>query len=176
MPIIAKRTSSNEFVPAPSGAHAAVCVDVVDLGILEVNYGGKTKKQHKIRVVWQISENMGDGKPFIVQKRYTLSLHEKAGLTKDLESWRGRSFTEEEANGFDVETIIGVPCMVNVIQQQKEGSTYANITAVMRLPKGMTILNVRDYIRVKDRKPEDGPQSEQGEPIGWGITDDDVPF
>ena len=41
MPIIAK--TGGDFTPAPAGTHAAVCVDVIDLGVIEVNYQGKVK-------------------------------------------------------------------------------------------------------------------------------------
>lgn len=172
MPIIAKASGSN-FIPAPAGQHSAVCVDVVDMGLLEVTYNGKTKTQHKIRIVWQIEEVMEDRRPFIVQKRYTLSLHEKSALRKDLESWRGRGFTPAELEGFDVETIIGVPCLLNVIHAVKDGSTYANVSAIMKLPKGMNALTPRDYVRVCDREPAQAQTTEQD--FG-GITDDDVPF
>jgi len=170
MPIIAKAGAT--FAPAPEGSHPAVCVDVVDLGTLEVNYGGKSKKQHKIRVVWQIDENQEDGKPFIVQQRFTLSLHEKAGLRKVLESWRGKQFTDDELQGFDVETVIGKPCLVNVVHAKKDGSMYANVTSVMRLPKGLAILTPRDYVRVCDRTEGEGaPEADFGT-----IDDSDVPF
>ena len=43
---------------------------------------------------------MPDGKPFLVRRRYTASLHEKSALRKDLESWRGRAFTNVELDGF----------------------------------------------------------------------------
>lgn len=151
MAIIATAGSGQKFTPAPSGVHQAVCVDVVDMGLLEVTWKGTVKKQHKIRLVWQIEELMDDLKPFIVQKRYTLSLSEKANLRKDLESWRGRSFTDAELQGFDVESIIGANCLLNVMQVQKDGETYANITAVMPIKKGMTKLSARDYTRVVDR-------------------------
>jgi len=173
MAIIAKAGGGN-FIPAPAGTHSSVCVDVVDLGILEVNFGKEHKKQHKIRVVWQIEEVMGDNKPYIVQKRYTLSLHEKASLRKDLESWRGRAFTPEELEGFDVETVIGAPCLLNVIHAVKDGSTYANITSIMRLPKSMQAIKQRDYIRVIDRAPEDQTVQDGSEP--WMPSDEDVPF
>lgn len=173
MAIIAKKTGTN-FIPAPGGTWAAVCVDVVDLGMLEVSYGGKTKKQHKVRLVWQISELMADNKPYIVQKRYTLSLHEKAALRKDLESWRGKTFTPDEEEGFDIEVLIGIPCLLNVIQTKKESDTYANIASIMRLPKGMEAPKPRDYVRVIDRGPET-EQPPQDDPYA-GITDDDVPF
>ncbi len=101
-------------------------------------------------------------------------------MRKDLESWRGRKFTQQELQGFDVETIIGVPCLLNIIQEDKGGETYANVASIMRLPKGLPALKARDYIRVIDRKPEmqDEDQSAEyrGEPNELGITDDDIPF
>lgn len=174
MPIIAKKKASNpDFIPAPAGAHAAVCVDVVDLGMLEVTYGNKKKSQHKIRIVWQIAEMMADYKPYLVSRRYTNSLHEKASLRKDLESWRGKPFTEAELNGFDLENLLGAACYVNVIHNVKDGDTFANVTSIMRLPKGMEAPKARDYVRVCDRPAED-QQHDDG--AFAGITDDDVPF
>jgi hypothetical protein len=177
MPIIAKVTGGGgDFVPAPAGAHAAVCCDVVDLGMLEVAYGGKKKSQHKIRIVWQIAEVRNDNKPFTVNKRYTNSLHEKATLRKDLESWRGVSFTDAELQGFDLEVLLSVPCLLNVVQVKKDGETYSNVTTIMRLPKGMEAPHIRDYVRVQDREPAKAEAVTEGPQWDGGITDDDVPF
>jgi len=173
MPIFAKAGAS--FTPAPAGAHAAVCVDVVDLGMLEVAYQGKTKSQHKISIVWQIDEERDDGKPFTVRKRYTLSLHEKSGLRKDLESWRGRQFNEQELQGFDVENLLSAPCMLNVIHQQRGSDVFANVSSIMRLPKGMTAPSPREYVRVCDREPSQG-MAAPGEQEGPVVTEDDIPF
>jgi hypothetical protein len=175
MPIIATAGDSKTFAPAPAGLHQGVCVDVVDMGVLEVTYAGQTKKQHKVRLVWQLDENMEDGKPFIVQKRYTLSLHEKAALRKELESWRGKAFTREEEMGFDLERLIGVNCFLNVVHVTKEGKTYANVASVVPLKKGLPTISVKDYIRVKDREPEDAAQSNAHEMVS-NLTDDDIPF
>lgn len=178
MPIIARAGSGTQYPPAPAGTHAAICVDVVDLGILEVTYSGKTKKQHKITIVWQIDEDRDDGKPHAVRKRYTLSLHEKAGLRKDLESWRGLPFTQEELDGFDVEVLVGKGCLLNIIHNVKDSNTYANVATIMKLPKMMEAPKARDYVRVCDRTPEDVSQAppEVGYEYSGGITDDDVPF
>lgn len=185
MAIIAKASSGSDFIPAPAGTWAAVCVDVVDLGILEVTFGGKTKKQHKIRIVWQIDESMPNNKPYTASKRYTLSLHEKAALRKDLESWRGRAFTNDELQGFDVETVLSVAALLNIIEERKpDGKTYSNIASIMRLPKAMQAPTARDYIRVIDREPtkseavvghpdEEPPMEDYNQ---FGVTDDDVPF
>lgn len=176
MPIIAKASSNNdsEFIPAPSGTHSAVCVDVVDLGILKTSFGGKEKQQHKIYIVWQIAEDMENGKPFIVRKRYTLSLFDKAALFNDLTSWRGKPFTAAELEGFDVETVVGAPCMLSVLQESKADKTYANVKAVSKLPKGMTPIAPRDYVRMKDRVAA-GAEPQEPPPFG-DLTDEDVPF
>ncbi len=178
MPIIAK-SSGSQFIPAPAGTWAAVCVDVEDLGMLEVTFGGKNKTQHKIRIVWQISEVKSDNKPYTASKRYTLSLHEKSTLRKDLESWRGRKFTPVESEGFDVETVLSVPCMLNIIHEEKQGETYANVTAVMKLPKGMESLSPRDYVRKCDRKAEaiaEVAPVEETYDDQFRVSDEDIPF
>ena len=174
MAIYAKAGAS--FKPAPTGTHAAVCVDVVDLGEIKVEYQGKTKTQHKIKIVWQIEELRDDGEPFRLQKRYTLSLHEKSSLRKDLESWRGRGFTDEELQGFDVEALLSKAALVNVLHRQVEGSTYANVSAVMKLPKGMPALSPVNYVREIDRQPPQGQPAPGGDDGYPPITDDDVPF
>ena len=175
MAILAKDSGGGDFVNAPAGAHPAVCCDVVDLGVMKVVYGGKEKQQHKIRIVWQLEEMDPNGKPFRVQKRYTLSLHEKAQLRKDLESWRGRPFEEADLkDGFDVEKLLSVGCFLNVIHEIKDQKTYANVTAIMRLPKGVETPTVRDYVRVCDRQPAEGIAAPDfGE---FHADDSDVPF
>jgi hypothetical protein len=164
------------FTPAPAGTHAAVCVDVVDLGVVETNWQGKVTRKHKVSIVWQIDEDRDDGKPFAVRKRYTLSLHEKAALRKDLESWRGRAFTEEELQGFDLENLLRIGCLLNIIHASKDGQTYSNVASIMKLPKGMQAPEPRDYVRVCDRPAEQGVGIAQPSEEGWAPTDEDVPF
>ena len=69
-----------------------------------------------------------------IGKTYTLSLNEKAGLRKDLTSWRGRDFTSEELEGFDITNILNVYCMLNITTSEKDGKTYTNISAITPLP------------------------------------------
>lgn len=85
-----------------------------------------------------------DGKPtpMTIQREYSLSLSEKSNLRKDLQSWRGREFTAKELEGFAVETVCGVPCMLSVIHKQNaQKKTYANISAISGLPKGVQCPN-----------------------------------
>lgn len=156
MGVIAKKSSGSDFQPCPAGVHQAVCVDVVDLGLLPskfLNKDGTPKKQHKIRIVWQVEElREQDGKPYIVQKRYTNSLDDRANLRKDLESWLGRAFTEAELEGFDTDVLLGVNCLLSVQHNVKGSETYADVTALMPLRKGMAKMNPIDYVRVQDRE------------------------
>jgi hypothetical protein len=186
MAIIAKASGDGQsFQPAPEGTHQAVCVDVVDKGLLETTWQGVVSKKHKIDVAWQIGENREDGKPFLVFKRYTLSLGEKANLRKDLESWRGKKFTREEEAGFDVEMLIGANCLLNILHNVSGDKTYANVQAVSPLIKGMAKIAAREYVRVQDRDTNvfgkaseltEGPPPYTDEELGGGVPHDDVPF
>jgi hypothetical protein len=133
------------------------------------------KQQHKVRIVWQLEDMMADGKPFLIQKRYTLSLHEKANLRKDLESWRGRSFTPEELIKFDVETIIGKNAQLNIQHITKDGKTYANVVSIVPLGKTMQKIEPMGYVRVQDR-PENQAHADDGPHDDAPVIDDDIPF
>lgn len=167
-----------QFTPCPAGTHVAICCDVVDLGIVKTTYKDKgEKKQHKIFIVWQTPEIDEEAKkPFLVKKRYTLSLHDRSTLRKDLESWRGRAFTDDELQGWDVETVIGAPCMLSVVHGASNGSVYANVAAIMKSPKGVEVPKIDpSYVRVQDR-PKDGGDVAPPDAGDWQATDDDVPF
>lgn len=173
MPIIVK---GEKFDPAPDGMHPGVCVDIVDMGIIESTYSGQTKKQHKIRLVWEIAATREDGSQYLVQKRYTASLHEKSALYKDLKSWRGRAFTPEELKGFDVEKLLHVPCTLMLVHEEREGNVYANISAIGRAEKGNELKPSGKYVRVKDRDPSSGVPDTNGAPDHVDADGDDVPF
>lgn len=163
-----------DFTPAPQGLHSAVCVDVLDTWTEErpKEFGGGLVE--KTRLVWEIEEKMDDGKRFLVSQFYTASLHEKAKLRQHLESWRGRAFTEQELNGFDLENVVGVPCQLQVIHHTtKAGKTYANVAGIVPPSKHAPRLQpTGDYVRVKDRKDEQETQE-----YGDNYEDDSsVPF
>ncbi len=190
MPIIATAGDSRTYTPAPEGTHQAVCVDVIDKGQLPNTFKPGTT-QHKIDVAWQINELRDDGKRHLVYKRYTLSLNEKASLRHDLESWRGKKFTRDEEMGFDVESVIGANGLVNVQHNTREGKTYANVTSVMPLMKGMGKIVAQNYVRVEPTTPtaamttealqaafeaaavDVGAREQEHEPE---LTADDIPF
>lgn len=137
MPLYMPQPGAN-YDPPPEGAHVAVCYRVVDLGTQETTYMGQPRKSHVIMLAWELPDTeMTDGRPFSISKRYTYSSHSKSTLRKDLESWRGKRFEDSEFGTFDIGNLLGKPCMLNVVHTEKNQTVYANIAAIMRLPKGM---------------------------------------
>lgn len=130
-----------DFQAAPVGTHPARCIRVLDLGTQRGEYQGQATIRRQVIVAWELpTELMEDGnnagKPFIVSKFYTASLSEKANLRKDLENWRGRTFTAAELEGFESRNILEKPCLVTVIHNQKGKARVSGVTA---LPKGFQI-------------------------------------
>jgi len=125
--------------------HLRRCFSLVDLGTQLTTGQFGEKLQHKIRIGWELfgEDEHGepltidvDGKmmPLTISKSYTVSLHEKSGLRRDLAAWRGKDFTDEEAKGFDVSKLIGAFCMVNATQSETNGKTYTNVAGLTPLP------------------------------------------
>lgn len=126
-----------DFQQAPAGTQEAICTGVIDLGTQEGEWQGKPLIRRQVLVQWELPTcPMDDGQPFIVSKFYTASLNEKANLRRDLESWRGRPFTEAELAGFESKNIIGKPCLLSIIHNE---AGKARVSGVMAVPKGMTV-------------------------------------
>lgn len=144
MPITATNKGGSNYEPVAAGTYPARCYSMIHIGTIEENILGQTKKLEKIRITWELPTELkvfkeDDGKkPYSISKEFTLSMNEKATLRKFLESWRGKSFTKEEIP-FDVTKLIGKPCLLSIIHKTaKNGNTYAEISSVSTLPKGMT--------------------------------------
>lgn len=139
MALIAKRTAGTGFAQVPAGGHKAICYAVIDLGSHINPFRGNIQK--RVMLLWELPEEThifdGEEKPLVINKEYTLSLHENASLTKDLESWRGQPFTEEELAGFDIKKLLGAKCILSVIHNTgKNGNTYSNVASVTAAPRG----------------------------------------
>lgn len=147
--IIARDNGGASYEPVPAGNHYAVCYAVICIGSEVNTFNGNL--QQKVMLMWELvderMEYQGEDKARVISKTYTNSLAKNANLRKDLESWRGREFTEEEAQGFDICNILGKPCLINTtIEKNSRGYDYAKAGAVTNVPKGM--------------KPEHAPELE----------------
>lgn len=154
MGFIAQDSGGGNFKRVPAGAHIGRCYSLIDLGTQHSEGAFGAKDQHKIQIRWELFGEDDEGKPLTVEfdgrtmpmtisKSYTVSLHEKSALRKDLASWRGRDFTDDEAKAFDVSKLLGAYCMVNVTTSENNGKTYSNVAGLTRLPSAF-----------KDSKPK----------------------
>ena len=145
MALIAKESGGGggEFTPVPQGMHLARCYRVIDLGTQESTYLGTVKKLPKVMLQFEVhgeDENgdpivTGKGEPMSISKNFTLSLAEMATLRKDLQTWRGKEFTEIEKKGFEVKNVLGAWAMISVIKAMgNNGKEYTNIAAIMSVP------------------------------------------
>lgn len=150
----------SDFEMTPEGVHPARCYRVIDLGTQTTEWNGQKKKAHKVMLGWELlgDERMADGRPFSISKRYTVSTHEKGNLRKDLESWRGKKFTPDEEAQFEIKNVLGAYCLLNVTHNTGgDGNTYANIAAIMPLPKSMgkpQAVNANQLFDLDDRDME----------------------
>jgi hypothetical protein len=206
MPIYATDTGGGEdFKLVSAGLHPAVCDMIVDLGLQENKspiYGDSIK--HQVYIRWQIPgerlEYDKDGRtvegPMTIGAYYTLSLSEKANLRKVLQGWRGREFTKEELEKFDISAVLGISCTLTVLHKTGgDGKTRAKVEAVsppmVGLPhavlEGEAILydggeesspvwpKLRPWMQ-KAIKEQVEPKKEDDLPEQRHDLDDDVPF
>lgn len=194
------RVSGNggTFQSPEPGTWGAVCTRVIDLGTQVTTWQSKQKKARKVLLAWELDQKMEDGRPFLATSRFTASIHEKATLSKFLEGWRGRAFTEEERNGFELASILGQPCLLTLV---KNGD-YTNVVSAVKLPKGMAPLapagpllhleldsfdqavydQLGEGLRATIAKSPEYDRAMGGQGVGAGAdvpgghADDDIPF
>ena len=185
MPIYGRQSEGggkSKFPPHPEGSYAAICADVWDPWTVESTYAdSKGKLIDKTRVVWLTTEtNPETGEPWEVSEvlNLTMGSQEKPSRARErFTSWRGKSFTDEEARKFDWESLIGKTCYLTVVHNRKDGKTYANVSSIAPLPKGMPAPSIpASFTRKRDRVrvPKQQPQND-----GWGESsdaDDSIPF
>lgn len=142
MSMIVSEKAKSKTPPLAEGVYQAICTQLIDLGY---QYSEKYKNtSRKIMLRWEVVgetiEIQGETVPRMIHREYTSSLGEKSNLRKDLQAWRGRAFTKEELEGFDLKNILGKGCQMQIIHNQgSDGNTYAEISSIMALPKGMSL-------------------------------------
>lgn len=141
-------TNSTPKELIPTGNYIARCYQMIEIGTVVESIMGQEKVLKKVRVGWELPtelrvfrEENGE-QPLVISKEYTLSLHEKSSLRKDLKSWRGKDFTEEEARSFDITKLLGVPCMLNIIHKPSKSDPtrlFEEISGITSIPKGLKV-------------------------------------
>jgi len=142
---VSASSGGSSFIQVPPGMHLAMCYRIIDLGTQQTEYMGQTKHQPKVMFQFEVhgEDDAGGplltsaGDPLSVSKNYTLSLSEKSNLRKDLQTWRGKEFTEEELKAFDLKNVLGQWCMLSITHREYNGKVYCNIENVNPVPSAM---------------------------------------
>ena len=200
MIITEQKTENIDFRKVEPGNYLGRLFSIVDLGTQTTEWEGVAKQQRKVMVTFELhgDDKNGpleiDGKPLVINKRYTLSLGEKATLRADLEAWRGKKLTDEELKAFDLTKLLDKWAMVNVIHNEYKGKTYPNISGLSQVPsqikefpKGVNECLMFDLTKYPTNFDKVWPWAQdiikksaewehsQSKPVNT-IVDDDIPF
>jgi hypothetical protein len=156
MPTTAPVPEKKSFPITPSGTHVARVYRFMNLGTRIQEYMGVPKDYPDTLVTFtlelpnelnEFTVKNEDGseekvsKPFVISKEFTLSMGAKSNLRPFVEGIIGVKLTDEEARVFDIETLVGMPCLATITHtkgKKDPSKTYANLTSVSPLVKGMT--------------------------------------
>ena len=122
--------------PVEPGVYMAVCIGFIDLG----EQYSEMFKSHSVKgmYIWELPgetiEIDGEQKPRQLSKEFTISSSNKGNLRKFIESWNGKSYSDDEFLEFDLFNQIGKPCQLNVVLN--ETKEYSNVDNIMPIPKG----------------------------------------
>ncbi len=145
----APKVVSQKKLP-PAGNHVARVFQIIYIGTVKTNFKddyGNIKEIPMVRISWElpletVAFKEGDiAKPFVVSKEFTHSMFKKSALRPFVEGIIGVGLTDEEADGFDLDEIIGKPCLLSVVHTEKINGKFADVHAATPLVKGMVAPN-----------------------------------
>lgn len=142
MPVVITESSNTYAIPE-EGQYLGVVADAIDLGPCNTMYGVK----EKVQIQWLLDAYDEDGNQFRVSVFHNKSLNEKANLRRDIKKICGI-----DPNGaFDLDTLIGINNLLDIVHNESDGKTYANVNAIMKAPKGKVLAVPDDFQRKIER-------------------------
>ena len=145
MGLVVSATGDKEYKLCPAGNHLARCYRIIDLGTQKTVWNGVEQAKKQLMITWELHGEdadgnpllTDDGKPLVISRRFTPSINKKATLRAFLVAWRGRDFTNEELEEFNLRNVIDKWCMVNITHNNKGEKTYANVTSISAVPAAL---------------------------------------
>ena len=139
-----QQQTTNKYL-APAGTHIARCFRMIHVGERDYQYQGEPKKRNSLWVYFELPNELAvfnpekGEEPYSVNIEYNHVPYETAKIIKHINSWRGKALTPQEIDDFDVQSLLGQPCMLTIVHNTSatNGKTYANITSISGLPKGI---------------------------------------
>ncbi len=140
--LIASATQGSKIPPLEPDTYPARCIGVYDIGEQYSEQYDKYSRQVVLsfELPFETISIEGKDEPRYMSITTGLSLGSKSKLRQILETWRGKAFTESELQGFDLQTLLGVPCLLSIVQKTSgNGNTYSKVGGVSKLTKGMQV-------------------------------------
>ena len=122
-----------------AGMHHAICYSVIHLGTQRETYKGETSDVDEVKLTFEFPNIRGkferDGVEVDLPRVKStfgtrISLHEKSNLGKMLTSWRGKQFTPAERKTFNILSMAGQNCEIQIIHETKDEITRDKIGVV----------------------------------------------
>lgn len=135
------KSDKKEFELIPEGNHLGRLYSIVELGSLP-SYKNPGEFGRKVMFTFELPDEMrdfaGETKPMVISFDFFISMYKTSQLRKAVEGIAGK-LSDEEADEFDLKSLLGRPCMVNVVHNvsASNGRTYANIASITPLPKAV---------------------------------------
>ena len=129
----------------PEGTHAAICVQLIDVGTQKMVWKERVDFVRRIRLAWEFPEitreftdDEGETKtaPAMLGRELSLSLGKRSALRGILGTWGVLKAVEE---GVGLGLLLGLPALLTVEHVEKDGKTYDNIVGVSGLPQGFSV-------------------------------------
>lgn len=186
------KDKGGNFSPHDEGQFAARCVDTINLGQRIEQFPGQPARVVDKAAVVFVTDSEGETKEIAIE--FTVSMNRKANLRKFLESWRGKSYTEEQAvAGIPLHKLVGQGALLSIEHHTatSSGRTYGKIASIAPLPKSMPAPGPDGYKRPEywaEKKKKYADEAAQwaanqarlqGEPPldeSQAQDDDDLPF
>lgn len=133
-------TSGKEGTLIPEGTHLANCISIIDMGTQagRDNKKGEPTEYRALNFGFECAnEEDEEGNKLTGYRQYSASLTPKSHLGKAVVAWLGRRFEKDET--FEIGTLAGKACQITVTHKEVEGNTYANITGITGVPKGVKV-------------------------------------
>lgn len=129
------------------GQFAAACCDIIDMGQKLTRYQNNPPYlSDKFAIVYR-TDSEGEIKE--ISSIFSNTLGPKGLLLPFLTAWRGKSYTKDELrDGIEFARMVGVGALITVEHKTTDsGKTFANISGITRLPKGMKAPDISGYKR-----------------------------
>ena len=173
--MIAPKAESKPRELVPTGNHIGTLYKITYVGTVNTGFkndDGSDKYQYKVRLTWELPNELrdfgSDGEekmlPMSISREMTFSLYKSEKQTAVLRTiahaMLGTALTDQEAEAFDIDELLGKSCMIDVSHEvnNANGMTFAKATTFSSVPNGFDVpaqINENKVENVSEMSRED---------------------